>query len=221
MSTSQRRSNRPPAALKNPLAPSTFSSERVAAAWISRPRVGEDQCGDGVLLRELGDKATLIAVIDALGHGPRAAEIAEASIKYLSSAAVTEDSNVMMIVDGLHSALKDTRGAAALVMLIKSTNAIEICSVGNIELRSTNTKLPYVLTPGVLGVRLRNPKLCTAKATPTGERFLLYSDGISGRFDLRPFRTHSASDLTTHIFTTHRHAHDDATVVVLDILPKP
>jgi phosphoserine phosphatase RsbX len=218
MSTSQRRSNRPPA-LKNPLAPSTFSSEHMTAAWISRPRVGEVQCGDGVLVRELGANATLISVIDALGHGPKAAEISEASIKYLS--AVEAGSNVMTIVQGLHDALKESRGAAALVMLLKSdTAALEICSVGNIELRSTNTKLPYVLTPGVLGVRLRSPKLCSAKITPTGERFLLYTDGISGRFDLRPFRTHSPNDLATYIFANHRHPHDDATVVVIDVSEK-
>ena len=97
-----------------------------------------------------------------------------------------------------------------------STKGLEACSVGNVELRSGTGKLPFVLTPGVLGVRLRQPKICVSPS-PIADRFVLHSDGISGRFDLKAHRALAPPAVATHIFGAHRHAHDDATVVVVDV----
>ena len=52
---------------------------------------------------------------------------------------------------------------------------------------------------------------------PSAERFVLFTDGISGRFDLKSLRSHSSAELATHIFASHRHSHDDASVVVVDV----
>lgn len=212
MSTSHRRSN--PGPLKE-TAPQVWSSEsglpRVSAAWITRPRLGETVSGDAVVVRQAGS-SVLVAVVDALGHGPKAAAVADSSTEYLGA---TSHATVPAFVQGLHDALQGTRGAAALVLLL-SEKGLEVCSVGNVELRSTNSKLPFVLTPGVLGVRLRQPKICSWATT--AERFVLFSDGISGRFDIKALRTHSPPELASHIFATHRHSHDDATVVVVDVL---
>ena len=183
----------------------------VSAAWITQPRTGESANGDAVVVRQHGS-AVLVALIDALGHGPRAADVARASTEWLATAA--PDAGVPALVEGLHKRLQGSRGAAALVFVV-TTRGIEACSVGNVELRSLTGKLPFVLTPGVLGVRLRAPKICASP--PLSDRFVLHSDGISGRFDLRGTRSHSPTELATHIFGAHRHSHDDATVVVLDI----
>ncbi len=191
---------------------SVSGAPNVSAAWISRPRTGESVNGDAVIVREFG-KAVLVAVIDALGHGPKAADVADASSEWLRSAEPA-DGGAPALVQGLHKRLQGSRGAAALVFVVSATG-IEACSVGNVELRSMTGKLPFVLTPGVLGVRLRAPKICASP--PMSDRFVLHSDGISGRFDLRAWRTQSPPDLAAIIFGTHRHAHDDATVVVLDI----
>jgi negative regulator of sigma-B (phosphoserine phosphatase) len=209
-----RKSNHPPK-LELPMSWSTepaTNAPRVSAAWISRPRTGESVNGDAVIVRPFGS-AVLVAVIDALGHGPKAADVAQASAEWLGAAA-PEDGGAPALVNGLHKKLHGSRGAAALLFLV-STNGIEACSVGNVELRSMTGKLPFVLTPGVLGVRLRAPKICSSP--PLIDRFVLHSDGISGRFDLRAWRTQTPSDLASLIFGAHRHAHDDATVVVIDI----
>jgi negative regulator of sigma-B (phosphoserine phosphatase) len=181
-------------------------------AWLSRPRDGEIENGDAVVVRQIGGNV-VIALIDALGHGPRAAEVADSSVKFFGEAASGEGAPAL--VRGLHDRLQGSRGAAALILVISSAG-LEACSVGNVELRSTSGKLPFVLTPGVLGIRLRQPKICASKG-PLADRFVLFSDGISGRFDLKALRSHSPSTLATHIFATHRHAHDDATVVVVDV----
>jgi negative regulator of sigma-B (phosphoserine phosphatase) len=187
-------------------------SPSVSVAWISRPREGEIVCGDAVIVRPHGN-AVLIAVVDALGHGPRAAEVAQISSDWLDAKPESGD-GAQAIVQGLHGALHGSRGAAALVLIL-SARGIEACSVGNVELRSTTGKLPFVLTPGVLGVRLRPPKVGFAEIAT--ERFVLFSDGISGRFDLKAQRSRSPADLASHLFASHRHAHDDASVVVVDV----
>jgi negative regulator of sigma-B (phosphoserine phosphatase) len=216
MNNGVRRSNRP-AKLEQPMlwasSPERYSP-RLSIAWISRPRVGETVCGDAVLVREHGnDGGVLVALIDALGHGPKAADVAQTSTEWLGSTASSGD-NAPALVHGLHRALSGSRGAAALIVLFTS-KGVEACSVGNVELRTTG-KLPFVLTPGVLGVRLRPPRICFADG-PINDRFVAYSDGISGRFDLKSLRSYSPSELATHIFATHRHEHDDASVVVIDV----
>lgn len=214
MSTSApRRSTRPPELVP----PDSWISDTdgvvpsVSVAWISRPRSGEVLNGDAVVVRRIGG-TVLVALIDALGHGPKAAEVARTSVAWLSDASEGE---ALDLVHGLHKALQGSRGAAALVLTV-SASGLDACSVGNVELRSSNNRLPFVLTPGVLGVRLRQPKICSSRL-PITDRMVLYSDGISGRFDLRSFRSHSPSELATHIFGSHRHVHDDATVVVVDL----
>jgi len=213
MSAGTKRSNRPPK-LEEPMVwvSSADRTPSVSAAWITRPRVGETESGDTVIVRRHGS-GVLVVVVDALGHGPRAADVARTSTAWLDTAPST--AGAPGIVQGLHRALHGSRGAAALVMHL-SASGIEACSVGNVELRSITGRLPFVLTPGVLGVRLRSPKVSFVES-PAAERFVLFSDGISGRFDLKSLRSHSPPEVASHIFASHRHAHDDATVVVVDV----
>lgn len=192
--------------------PTESEAPRVSLAWVSRPRAGESVNGDAVVVRKHGS-SVLIAVIDALGHGPKAAEVAQTSVKWLDSA--DEPTGATGLVNGLHRELQGSRGTAALLLLVSATG-LEACSVGNVELRSTTGRLPFVLTPGVLGVRLRSPKICVS-GSPLSDRFVLHSDGISGRFDIKPPRSQTPSELVSHIFASHRHSHDDATVMVVDV----
>ena len=214
MSGGLRRSNRPPVVVL----PMSWSSApedpgpSVSVAWLSRPREGESVNGDAVVVRRHGD-AVLVAVVDALGHGPKAAEVAEASAEWL--AAAHDVGGAPSLIAGLPKHLQGTRGAAARLLVISSTG-LEACSVGNVELRSATGKLPFVLTPGVLGVRLRQPKICVSPSL-IADRFVLHSDGISGRFDIKAHRSHAPPAVATQIFGAHRHAHDDATVVVVDV----
>lgn len=205
-----------PPVLPNPV-PSSWSAElfgqgssRVSATWLSKPRVGEVENGDAVLVRTT-TAGVLVSVVDALGHGPKAAEVSRKACEYLAE---TTDVTAHGIVHGLHRSLHGTRGAAALVLHITKTK-LEVCSVGNVELRSTNPKLPFILTPGVLGLRLRQPKTSEADVTP--HRYVLFTDGISGRFDLKTLPIQPSEALVTHIFGTHRHTHDDASVVVVEL----
>lgn len=192
----------------------TWASEApdVRLAWISQPRIGETVSGDAVMARRYGN-GVLIAVVDALGHGPNAAKVQEAAMAWLGAA--PDAASIDPLVHGLHSALSGLRGAAALLFGIHE-KGVEACSVGNVEVRSLTGKLPFVLTPGVFGQRLRSPRTCTTGA-PLTDRFVLFSDGISGRFDLKGNASLPPEELAPLIFTKHRHTHDDSTVVVVDV----
>jgi negative regulator of sigma-B (phosphoserine phosphatase) len=164
-----------------------------------------------VLVREHGS-GVLVAVVDALGHGPRAAEVAQRSTAWLATAKQGES---VAMMEGLHDELRGSRGAAALLLML-SSRGVDACSVGNVELRSSSGSLPFVLTPGVLGLRLRAPRSCFSSAR-VSERLVLFSDGLSGRFDLKNELHRTPAELATKLFSNHRHAHDDATVVVIDV----
>lgn len=176
------------------------------------PRDGESACGDTVVVRTEGE-FTLLAVVDALGHGVKAGDVATIASAWLDGAAL--QSGVAPLMDGLHAALRGTRGACALLCVIGSMT-MEVCSVGNVEMRWLKAKPPFVLTPGVLGQRMLRPRIFRTAALKD-DRLVIFSDGISGRFDLRETSKLSTAEACRAIFTQHRRSHDDATLLMADL----
>jgi phosphoserine phosphatase RsbX len=173
---------------------------------------GETRNGDAVLIRKVGD-ATLIALIDALGHGPVAADTAAVALDFLTS---QEDlSSVRGLMDGLHQRMHGTRGAAALICVIEAGHLVG-CSVGNVELRSLVDKVPAVLTPGIVGIRLRNLRIFEASLR-AGERLVMFSDGLSSSLRALDATGRVGLDACDFLMLKHRRDHDDATVVVVDV----
>jgi negative regulator of sigma-B (phosphoserine phosphatase) len=185
---------------------------KLAFDWVSLPKEGEIENGDAVLVRREGEK-TLVLVVDALGHGAHAAQIARAAVGYAGS--VVLDHGVLRIVEGLHAALKGTRGAAALVCVL-GQGQIEACGVGNVEMRCQGLKLPVVISPGVLGAQVKRPRVFGGKLKGC-ERLVIFTDGVSSRFGLDALRDLSAAEACRAILAQHRRSHDDATVLVADL----
>lgn len=178
---------------------------------VSVPKQGEIVNGDGVVVREEGS-TLLLSVIDALGHGPRAAEVARITHDVLTTCPL--DGNVLSVIDRIDQSLRGTRGASVLVCVVKG-DAIEGCSVGNVELRSEGVRLPFMLTPGVLGLRLRKARTF-AGTIDRRTRFAMFSDGLSAKFHLDQFAEFSTKDACHAIFERHRRSHDDATLLLAD-----
>jgi phosphoserine phosphatase RsbX len=205
----------PPRA-NTPVTPTAWSTPRADACvrgahWITAPRIGESVSGDAVVARDEGG-VVMFALVDALGHGPTASHVAQRAIASLNETSL--GGGALGVIQRLHGDLRGTRGAGALVMLVHGPE-VEVCSVGNVELRCARSRLPFVLTAGVLGVRLRVPRVMRT-AYVGGDRFALFSDGISRRFDLAPNAAASSHAAVVDIFSKHRHAHDDATILVVD-----
>lgn len=185
-----------------------------AVAYLSRPCERETVNGDAVVVRE-DESRLVLCVIDALGHGRHAAEAARVAREAMMAADIRED--VQQLVEGMHAALAGTRGAAALVCKVEG-GRLEGCGVGNVEMRAHGTVVPVVLSPGVLGVRVRKYRVFRAELMPE-TRIIAYSDGISPRFSTRDLASLSAERACHHLLEVHGRAHDDASVLVADLCP--
>lgn len=181
---------------------------------VSLPRDGELENGDSVVTRIEGDHA-MIAVVDALGHGPPAASVAALAVARLAE--IPLDTPVAKAMEDLDVRLRGTRGAAIMLCLFKVT-MMEACSVGNVEVRCVGVSLPMVSTPGIVGNTYRKLKVYEGPI-PSRERLIVHTDGISARFDPAEFGLleRSRADVCSSLMDRLRRGHDDATVLVADL----
>lgn len=183
----------------------------LAIAHLTAPAQGEVESGDAVVVRREPD-ATLLAVIDALGHGPEAAKVATRAVEHLGRAPLGPAAAIMT---GLHDALRGTRGAAASLCVVRR-DRLDGCGVGNVEVRVTTAPIAALLTPGILGHQIRSLRTFEGRLRP-GDRVVCFSDGISSRValaDLQGLTPRAACDL---VMQRHRRGHDDASVLIADL----
>jgi negative regulator of sigma-B (phosphoserine phosphatase) len=182
-------------------------------AYASLPMVGETANGDRPLVRRDDEHRTMLAVIDGLGHGPLAAAVADIAVECLG--AVSLGAPLLEIMELLHGKLAGSRGAAATVCLVRD-GQVEACAVGNVELRTSETRLPLIFSAGILGKQLRRFHICQAKLVPRS-RLVLFSDGISSRTPFDEMRKLAAGPACDAIIAKYRRKEDDATVMVADV----
>jgi negative regulator of sigma-B (phosphoserine phosphatase) len=185
---------------------------RLRHASLVVPCQGESVSGDAVCVREEGAR-TLVAIVDALGHGPGAAEVADKSVAFLRATPTWVDAERCM--EGLHGALRGTRGAGAMVCVIEG-DTLQGCGVGNVELRLTSSHVPVVLSPGILGAQVRRLRSFTGKVAP-GDRLILFSDGVSARFAMAETRALPPQAAAQSILDRWRRPTDDSSVLVADL----
>ncbi len=185
---------------------------KLSHSHICVPKIGESVNGDAVVLREDGP-VTLIAVVDALGHGPGAALAAQVAVEELNVVAL--DKNVQWVIERVHEKLHGTRGAAAMVCLWNGQK-IQGCSVGNVEMRSRGTRVPVMLTPGILGARVRSYRIFESPLAPN-DRLVIFSDGISSHLSIDEMHRLPPREACQAIMDRYRRNHDDATVLVADV----
>lgn len=186
----------------------------IRVAHRTSPLPGYAENGDAVVARvDLERRRALLAVIDGLGHGPRAAKAAESATASLDAAPL-EGKDVIGLMESLHAALRGTRGAAATLCLVDGCD-VSVCGVGNVALRTSGTPVPFVLSPGILGARV--PRFRAASATMReGDRLVLHSDGIRPAFSLDEMRRLDPEAVANQLFETFRRPSDDASVLVVD-----
>lgn len=187
---------------------------RVSVSHLVIPKDGEHCSGDAVFVRS-SEGSNLFAVIDALGHGERAAEAAQVALQVLTEAPASWGAGVL--IEQLHTRLRGTRGAAAMVCVCRE-GKIEGCSVGNVELLSLGTRIPWVPSPGILGASLRRIRMFEAQLA-AGDRLIVLSDGVSPRIDPSLLRGASAQHACRTLMDKYRRPHDDSTVLIADIEP--
>jgi phosphoserine phosphatase RsbX len=185
----------------------------VLTAHISTPKPGEVVNGDALLVREDLSGRVLLAVIDGLGHGRKAADASQAALGRLNE--VPLDQPLLDTLKLVHQDLRGTRGAAATVCLL-TPRRLEACAVGNVQLSSAGFTLPLVLSAGVLGHQVGTFRICQVDA-PERYRLMLYSDGISTRVRWGELVNLPPAAVCEAVYAQYRRAEDDATILVADV----
>lgn len=179
----------------------------VKVAFRSRPYPGESANGDGVFVGE-----GFVAVIDALGHGPRAEAARLSAEEALGKAG---GSSIAELFAAVHGALRGSRGIAMVVVRHTTDGEVEAAGVGNVAVRAIkDATLPFVPTPGIVGAQFRGLRMSRGRATP-GARILVHTDGISSRFDETLAHLPDADDVCEQILERHGSVRDDATIALM------
>ncbi len=160
-----------------------------AASWV-RPLAGEHVGGDVAVVRELDD-GLLVAMVDVLGHGPEAHELAVRIQRFIEGSAITEPGPLMA---GLHEHIRGSRGAAAGICRIRRDDGtLTYVGHGNTRLRRLwQQPARLVSRDGLIGGNIRGNHMQTLKLRP-GDVVIMYTDGVSDRFELDDYR-HVISD---------------------------
>jgi negative regulator of sigma-B (phosphoserine phosphatase) len=187
--------------------------EKLVIVHATVPREGEKDNGDAIVIRQ-SEQRHMVAIVDALGHGPKAAAVSERASEYLAEVDIEgEKLDAAAVMEGLHGALKGTRGAACLIGILEERR-LEVCGVGNVELRCVGSSIPVVLMPGILGVSVRQIR-ALAGTLRLGSRVYVFSDGISRRAPFTELSRLSLDEACQSLLSNHRHTHDDASAVLL------
>lgn len=146
------------------------------------PLHGEAACGDAWHLA-IDAQRISVTVIDGLGHGPGAADAADAGVR----AAATASGEPGERLARLHAGMSGTRGGAAAVLQFDAdTGRARFAGVGNIAamLCDGDGVRGMPSHPGIVGVQFR-------KAQPfdfpqaAGRLLVMHSDGLQSRWNLR------------------------------------
>lgn len=179
-----------------------------------RPHQSETQSGDLIVLRKIGPEA-LVVVLDALGHGPNAARIAQLAQRALAE--FDEPADVLAVLERLDTALLGTDGAAACVALTNAaTRSISFASVGNVRARLFGTnevRVPW--TEGTLGQRANRPRLSQYQVGD--DTFVSYTDGVGDRFERAEYPgvvTDPPGKAAERIVSSFGRGYDDAACAV-------
>ncbi|MFT3928528.1 MAG: SpoIIE family protein phosphatase [Myxococcales bacterium] len=153
----------------------------ISAIGRARAYPGEPRSGDAVLIEEVQGRV-LLALVDALGHGPVAASAAD-----LAVATIREHRNERpaRILQACHERLLRGRGAAISVITFDASGHGVFAGVGNVSARVyPESRHNPVLLPGSGVIGYRHRTLREVEFRLAGDSVgLLYSDGISSRVD--------------------------------------
>jgi len=188
---------------------------RVEYAQVNRPHYYEHVSGDAAVVREK-DHLLFAAIVDVLGHGREAYELAVDIEKFLIA---QWGSSVVDLMGRLHEHLVGSRGAAAGLCLVdRRSGLLRYTGIGNTVIRRFGSREVRLLSrPGIVGGSRRTPREEQMTLTP-GDVVLLYTDGVKDRFELSEYPQllhHTAESITRAVVQRFGKDHDDATCLAL------
>jgi len=175
----------------------------------------DEECGDTGLCA-FGRNECLGIVIDVLGHGPEAHEVAVLADAYLEEYA---DLPLLDLMEGLHAKLQGTRGCgASMCRLELETGLMQFCGVGNITCRIFSEESQRIIPQdGIIGYMMPTPKVKEVQLR-IGDVVMLYSDGVKEHFEIYDhpgLLTGSARDVVCRVMNSFSKKDDDSSCLVL------
>jgi negative regulator of sigma-B (phosphoserine phosphatase) len=187
---------------------------------VNRPKDGQLVSGDTYVVETDAAQYLLVSVIDGLGGGEEARRAAHAAADVLRE---HPNSDPEELVRRAHRALHQTRGAVlALLQFDLQRRQASFVGVGNVGVNVyAQEPIKPISKNGIIGYRL--PQLLRLSYHyNSGDTFVLYSDGVSGRFALDAAFDHrqTPQTLAEQILHTYGKTNDDATVLVVRLHPQ-
>lgn len=183
---------------------------------ISVPKVGETVNGDRWAF-DLSGYTMRLVLADGLGHGLHAAEAAQKATRTFDRSSAQEPDEV---IRSIHEHLKGTRGAAVgAVCIDRRTHECKFSGLGNVAglVDAFGDRRYLMSNAGTAGFGVQKISKLTF-AWPLRGVLILYTDGLSGHFNLDKYeglQSQSASAIAATIYRDFGKSHDDATVIVV------
>jgi hypothetical protein len=156
----------------------------------------------------------VLAVVDACGHGPRAAAVAERVRAWLGRAPPWRAPDLLR---GLHEVLRGTRGAAAFVGRFDG-RTLECAGVGNVEARARPLPLQYFPHAGLLGHRVSDLRAHETEVTCRA-RLAIFTDGLRPTLDLEAVEEIALVAACSRLMDTYVRGTDDASLLLAELTP--
>ena len=179
--------------------------------------VGEGESGDLHMVC-CNHNGILIAVIDGIGHGEEAAEVARTAAALLQGSV---DEPVISLVEQCHEKLRGSRGVVlSMAFVSPGQKMMTWLGVGNVQgvlVRANGTRgnaqEPLLLRAGVVGAKL--PAL-QASVLPVsrGDTIFFATDGIQGDFSTSLSARENPQRAADRILSHFRSGNDDALILV-------
>lgn len=188
---------------------------RVEHAEVNRPHYLEHVSGDITVVDER-DHLVFAAIVDVLGHGPEAHEVAVQARRFLAQ---HWGESVVELMTRLHDHLRGSRGAGAgLCLLDRRSGLLQYTGIGNTVIRRFGSSEVRLLSrEGIIGGSRRTPRE-EQMSLSAGDVILLYTDGIKDRFELQDYPQllhHGADTIARTVVQRFAKEHDDATCIAL------
>lgn len=198
---------------------STENPSRIEVGIATRALPGDTEapCGDIGFTNLRGDRR-LAGLIDGLGHGERAHDIATRAREAIEHR-VGDDESLSQIFERIDQTFRGDRGfVAALCSANARTGKLEFCGIGNITTRLfTDHETTLLSGQGIVGQHSARPKL-RMMPFPLGGYLVLHTDGMSSHLhaeQLLEHRHRTAAQAAGALLETHARSNDDCGVVVV------
>jgi len=176
------------------------------------------ECGDTAKIYQTGDTCHLV-LVDVLGHGSQAREVAELAESYLDA---HYSDALIPLLQGLHVHLLGTRGAvAACCRFDRRLGTLKCAGIGNITVKVIRDKSESLISRGgVIGYQTISPHVIQTTLQP-GNMLLMHSDGIKSTvsYATQPDLLRlDAAEMADAILKTYGTKTDDACCIVMKYL---